>query len=96
MSKPAPNDFGGSGYEDGGGNEFPEDCPIIGACCANEACVILTPALCASMDGTYQGDDMECDAEMCVMACPADLNHDGEVGPFDLALLLGAWGLCPK
>ncbi len=23
---------------------------------------------------------------------PADLNHDGQVGPFDLALLLGSWG----
>lgn len=27
----------------------------------------------------------------CASACPADLNHDGIVGPADLALLLGAW-----
>ena len=27
-------------------------------------------------------------------ACPWDLNGDGAVGPFDLALLLGNWGLC--
>jgi len=26
--------------------------------------------------------------------CPADLDGNGEVGPFDLALLLGAWGPC--
>jgi len=26
--------------------------------------------------------------------CPADLNNDGVVGPFDLAGLLGAWGAC--
>ena len=26
--------------------------------------------------------------------CPADLNADGAVGPFDLALLLGNWGPC--
>ncbi len=27
---------------------------------------------------------------------PADFNGDGSVGPFDLAILLGAWGPCPK
>ncbi len=26
--------------------------------------------------------------------CPADLDGDGQVGPFDLALLLGNWGPC--
>lgn len=28
--------------------------------------------------------------------CPADFNGDLVVGPFDLATLLGAWGLCPE
>lgn len=28
--------------------------------------------------------------------CPADFNGDLAVGPFDLATLLGAWGLCPE
>jgi plastocyanin len=27
--------------------------------------------------------------------CPADFDGDEEVGPFDLALLLGSWGPCP-
>lgn len=27
--------------------------------------------------------------------CPTDLNDDGAVGAFDLALLLGSWGDCP-
>ncbi|MCZ6651421.1 MAG: hypothetical protein O7D91_00110 [Planctomycetota bacterium] len=26
--------------------------------------------------------------------CPADLNGDGVVGAFDLAILLGSWGTC--
>lgn len=26
--------------------------------------------------------------------CPEDLDGNGEVGPFDLALWLGNWGLC--
>ena len=30
-----------------------------------------------------------------VLACPADLSGDGDVGAFDLALLLGSWGPCP-
>ena len=37
-------------------------------------------------------------APPCLPACdcnPADLNHDGMVGAFDLALLLGSWGPCP-
>ncbi|MCH8880654.1 MAG: FG-GAP repeat protein, partial [Planctomycetes bacterium] len=31
-----------------------------------------------------------------VPACPWDLSGDGDVGPFDLALLLGVWGPCPE
>ncbi len=27
--------------------------------------------------------------------CPQDLDEDANVGAFDLALLLGAWGQCP-
>ncbi len=30
----------------------------------------------------------------CEFACPADLDGDGDVGPFDLAVLLGSWGPC--
>ena len=29
------------------------------------------------------------------LPCPGNLDDDPIVGPFDLALLLGAWGLCP-
>ena len=25
----------------------------------------------------------------------ADINGDGQVGPIDLGMLLGAWGVCP-
>ncbi len=32
----------------------------------------------------------ECDA-----ACPPDLDADGDVGAFDLTLLLGNWDPCP-
>ncbi len=32
----------------------------------------------------------------CGASCPEDLNGDGTVGPFDLALILGFWGPCPE
>ena len=32
--------------------------------------------------------------EILTYACPADFDGDDAVGPFDLALLLGAWGEC--
>lgn len=81
-------------YEDGGGNEFPKECPVTGACCIEGACAALTPAGCASATGVYQGDDAACDEATCSQECPADLDHNGEVRASDLALLLGAWGPC--
>ncbi len=36
------------------------------------------------------------DCDGCgLFTCPTDLNDDGEVGAFDLAVLLGSWGPCP-
>lgn len=50
-------------------------------------------------DGDYDEDDIRLgmanfgiqEANPCI----GDLNGDGEVGPEDLALILGAWGVCP-
>jgi hypothetical protein len=38
------------------------------------------------------------EGEMFLFAatCPADLSHDGTVGPLDLAQLLASWGPCPR
>ncbi|MCH8963347.1 MAG: hypothetical protein IIB58_00180 [Planctomycetes bacterium] len=30
----------------------------------------------------------------CFSPCPADFDGSGDVGPFDLAQLLGSWGRC--
>ena len=42
----------------------------------------------------------QCDnTAMCsfdvTVSVPQDLDNDGQVGPGDLAMLLGSWGLCP-
>lgn len=39
-----------------------------------------------------QGQNCDPDDGECRFPCDADLNGDGVVGPFDLAVLLGAWG----
>lgn len=89
-----PDDVSGP-YDDGGGNQFPKECPAIGGCCIQGICAVLTPDLCTSFKGVYQGNDTECEDATCSQECPADLDGDDVVGPIDLASLLGAWGACP-
>ncbi len=38
--------------------------------------------------------DQDGDGELDECDCTADLDGSGDVGAFDLALLLGAWGSC--
>ena len=90
-----PNDIAGS-YDNAGGNQFPKQCPGIGACCMDDDCVVMTQPFCESFKGTYQGDDTACDEGTCSQECPADLDDNGNVDAADLATLLGAWGECPK
>ncbi len=40
---------------------------------------------------TGQGDS-NCAASLCNAACPQDVDFNGDVGPFDLANVLGCWG----
>ena len=82
-------DFDGSGAVDMGDFEAflgvydgtPADCNDNGTPDMEE--ILLDPLLDADGDGELD----ECD-------CPEDLDGSGAVGPFDLALLLGAWGPC--
>ena len=82
-------DFDGSGAVDMGDFEAflgvfdgtPADCNDNGTLDMEE--ILLDPSLDADGDGELD----ECD-------CTADLDGSGDVGPFDLALMLGAWGSC--
>ncbi|MCH8851681.1 MAG: hypothetical protein IID41_03405 [Planctomycetes bacterium] len=48
-------------------------------------------------DGDEEADvDMGAYEFQTDLPCPWDLNGDGEVGPFDLALVLGFWGPCEE
>ena len=51
------------------------------------------------VDGNGDGEvvvDMGAYEFQTDLPCPWDLNGDGEVGPFDLALVLGFWGPCEE
>lgn len=69
-------------------------CKIDKTCCTDDwhaACVALVEdAECGSCDPGGNGVIDTCEA------CPPDLDGDGEVGPMDLAMLLGVWGDCPN
>jgi len=72
------------------------DCTVTGACCSAAGdCADTTLQACAAQNGDYQGDGTDCKANPC-STCPQDLDGDGEVGAFDLALVLGFWGPCPE
>ena len=60
-------------------------------CCAT---VCLIASFCCA--GEWDAGCAEIAAVWCLeLCCPEDLNGDGQVGPFDLAQLLGEWGPNP-
>ena len=61
--------------------------PRVGDCNHN-----AIPDACDITDGTSTDDNGNGIPDEC--ECSADINGDGVVGPFDLALVLGFWGPC--
>ncbi|MCH8880362.1 MAG: hypothetical protein IID34_10820 [Planctomycetes bacterium] len=79
------------------------DCPApSGACCFDTGfCFELTADQCAAAGAPWAGPLTDCTdadgndiADACENDCPSDIDGNGEVGPFDLALVLGFWGPC--
>ena len=64
---------------------------VAGDCDENEAVDACEIKVDPSLDEDANGilDECEC-------SCPADLNGDCKVDAFDLAILLGSWGVCPE
>ena len=69
-----------------------EEPEATGACCVATGCEELTKNACENLGGTWlvPGSCSDCPAP-----CPPDVNGDGVVDGTDLALILGAWGVCP-
>jgi len=50
----------------------------LGACCLGDSCLVLTPAQCAAMGGTYQGDATTCSPSPCAVPVGACCLPSGE------------------
>ncbi len=44
-------------------------CPVFGACCFDESCVVLTQEECTTQGGLYEGDDTVCEPNPCLPEC---------------------------
>ena len=81
-----------------GGTYIDADCLVAncgasestGSCCVASGCELLPETACTNLGGSWT-EGGSCDD--CPTTCPADLNGDGVVDGFDLAMVLGAWGL---
>jgi hypothetical protein len=49
-----------------GFNPYPAG-TTTGACCVEDACIIVSEAECASHNGAYQGDDTKCEPDPCAV-----------------------------
>ena len=72
--------------------------PMGASCFPNGFCLMLTQAQAVAAGAVWKGPGTTCadaNGNGIADACegrPADLNHDGMVGPQDVAILLNAWG----
>jgi len=55
--------------------------PIIGACCLDTGCQVITAAMCTSLGGTYAGDGTDCTQPVILVLF--DWNANGTVEPID-------------
>ena len=65
-----------------------------GAVLLTEGCRVYFKQLELAKEGSIPG--LGTDVLQILEGCPPDFSNDGTVGAFDLAILLGAWGLCPE
>ena len=78
---------------DGDGIGDNEDTAPHGPCCVGTGCHNTAASACASLGGTWLGEDGSCDD--CPAACAGDITGDGQLGIHDLLLMLENWGPCP-
>jgi parallel beta-helix repeat protein len=89
-----PNQISGL-FIDEGGNTIAAICPVPGACCTNDGCVVSEEENCITFLGSWLGEGTTCVENPCPTECPGDMNSDGQVNVNDLMILIAYWGACP-
>ena len=89
-----PNQISGT-WTDEGGNILAAICPIPGACCTNDGCVISEQEDCITFLGQWQGEGTTCENNPCPTSCLGDVTGDGQVNVSDLLAIIAVWGACP-
>ena len=99
----ACNALGGTAFTTGAGCE-PNPCAPVGACCfgcddvdgdgdlETVACLDLSDADCAAIDGQWRGAGTACADTPAPCRCPGDANGDGVTDVSDFFIVAGAFG----
>ena len=90
-----PNQINGP-WTDEGGNVVIGICPLPGACCTNDVCVLTEESECVKFFGKWLGEGTSCESSSCPTACLGDANGDGEVSVNDILIVIAQFGVtCP-
>jgi hypothetical protein len=82
-------------WTDEGGNTVTAICPVPGACCTNDGCVISEQEDCITFLGQWQGEGTTCEDNPCPTLCLGDVTGDGQVDVTDILVVISVWGACP-
>ena len=89
-----PNQINGI-WNDEGGNTVATICPVAGACCTNDNCLVSEQENCLAFFGEWQGEGTTCEDNPCPTSCFGDITGDGQVNVSDLLAIIAVWGVCP-
>ena len=90
----APNQLVGN-WTDEGGNTVTAICPVPGACCTNDNCIVSEQEDCVTFFGQWLGEGTTCENNPCPTSCLGDVTGDGQVNVSDLLAVIAVWGACP-
>jgi parallel beta-helix repeat protein len=89
-----PNQIWGP-WSDEGGNTVAAICPVPGACCTNDHCLVSEQEKCLAFFGQWQGEGTTCEDNPCPTSCLGDVTGDGQVDVTDILVVISVWGACP-
>jgi predicted outer membrane repeat protein len=82
-------------WTDEGGNTVTAICPVPGACCTNDNCIVSEQEDCGTFFGQWLGEGTTCEDNPCPTSCLGDVTGDGQVDVTDILVVISVWGACP-